>query len=352
MDSCDVVVIGGGVAGLATAYFLAGRGVEVVVLEKEPVTGAHASGRNAAMLRQATRSPLLATLVAEGSRFLDGGAELVRRNGSFLTGAEVFAPGAPEWPRDSEFACGRCVAAFHPLLEDCRAADFVYTPSDGVIDVHGLLQRFARGGFQLVTGREVTGLVGRARCLEVEFAGGSLFAETVVIAAGAWSARLGLAAGGARLPLVPRRRHLVLSAPVLDPAPDLPFVWFTDEGLYVRPEGRGLLMSPCDEEPHPPGVPSVDERVIESLADKVARRLPSLGGLGIARSWACLRTLTPDREFVVGRDPRVPRLFWVAGLGGHGMGAGPAVGRLASELLCGDQVDVDLAVGIDPRRIV
>ncbi len=67
---------------------------------------------------------------------------------------------------------------------------------------------------------------------------------------------------------------------------------------------------------------------------------PASGGVR-----ACLRTFARDRKFVIGWDPLNPRLFWVAGLGGHGMTTGLAVGRLAAGLLMQDR-DHDLS----PRR--
>ena len=60
---------------------------------------------------------------------------------------------------------------------------------------------------------------------------------------------------------------------------------------------------------------------------------PGLEDHGIARAWSGLRTFAPDRKFVIGWDPVNPRLFWVAGLGGHGMTSGLAVGRLAASLM-------------------
>ena len=102
----------------------------------------------------------------------------------------------------------------------------------------------------------------------------------------------------------------------------------------MRPESGGLLLSACDEEMVPAGSPQVAPGATMHLAEKVTRTFPTLGQVGVRRSWAGLRTFAPDREFVVGYDD--DRLFWVAGLGGHGVTTCVAVGRLAARAIAGE----------------
>jgi D-arginine dehydrogenase len=66
------------------------------------------------------------------------------------------------------------------------------------------------------------------------------------------------------------------------------------------------------------------------LGEKLRRIAPWLADLAVARSWACLRTFAADLRPVVGWDPAAPWLFWVAGLGGHGATACPAIGHMAA----------------------
>jgi D-arginine dehydrogenase len=112
-------------------------------------------------------------------------------------------------------------------------------------------------------------------------------------------------------------------------------VWDLSHALYFRPEPPGLLLSACDETEQAPGPAATDAAVSEALANKLERYVPRLADLSIARSWAGLRTLSPDGGFVVGRDPILPGFVWCAGLGGHGVTVGPAVGRLAAEAALG-----------------
>ncbi len=61
---------------------------------------------------------------------------------------------------------------------------------------------------------------------------------------------------------------------------------------------------------------------------------PRLADIGIARTWACLRTFTAKKRPMIGWDPKHPWLFWVAALGGHGATGSPAVGRRAANAIC------------------
>jgi glycine/D-amino acid oxidase-like deaminating enzyme len=100
----------------------------------------------------------------------------------------------------------------------------------------------------------------------------------------------------------------------------------------VRPESGGYLVSGCDGEVMEACDPAPAAGAAGQLADKLARVAPPLAELGVARVWACLRTFsaTAERRPVIGWDGRVPWLFWVAGLGGHGATASPAIGEEAA----------------------
>jgi glycine/D-amino acid oxidase-like deaminating enzyme len=78
-----------------------------------------------------------------------------------------------------------------------------------------------------------------------------------------------------------------------------------------------------------------DPEAVELLASKVARAMPGLAHVPVRRSWAGLRTLTPDGNFVIGADAYIRGFIWCAGLGGHGVTASPAAGRLAAMSVMG-----------------
>ncbi len=345
-ERVDVLVVGGGFAGVATAFELARAGVtDVLVVERESTCGYHASGRNAALGRQITE--------------VDAFTELTVRGAALLREAPDELASAPLWSQvgsvllcDDAAQVERLVAravAFDvphepvgpgellgwPRLAGATHAGGVSFPTDGVIDVHALLQGYLAGararGVRVAVRCEVTGFTRTDRGVRVDTSRGPVEARCAVLAAGAWAGTLGERAAGRPVPFAPIRRHLWVTEPVADLDARAPFVWHIGaREFYARPEGVGFLVSGCDETELPPQDAVVAPGAIEGLAERLAEVAPGLADLGIARGWACLRTFAPDHCPVIGWDDQVPWLFWVAGLGGHGATASWAIGERAA----------------------
>ncbi len=359
------VVVGAGFAGASTAWALARAGLGPgLILEREPTFGAHASGRNAALAKVTESDRVVRTLAVRSLRYLkrlDGGTgELLRP-----TGGLTLASGATyhEFERirgalaaeglDAAVLTAGAARRRHPLVAGLDFGAALWCADEGVVDIHALLTHYLQearaGGFRVQTDCEVQELrVEGGRVTGVTTARGDVRADVVIDAAGAWAGRLGRARP---LPLQPFRRHLFVSAPPAHAVAGLPFTWMEDAGFYFRPEGDGLLLSPCDETASRPCAPSTDPAAAELLAEKLAAHAPALADLAIRRGWACLRTFTPDRHPVIGPDSERPGLFHVSGLGGFGMMTSAAVGELAATRLAGRTPDwMDLGK-VDPVRL-
>ncbi|MFI5308498.1 MAG: NAD(P)/FAD-dependent oxidoreductase, partial [Polyangiales bacterium] len=329
MGAPDVLVLGGGVAGLSAAAALS-RDHTVLLLEREALLASHASGRNAAIFRPLERDESSARLARRSLALMAELAEssqpLLQRTGLLL--AETRRDQALGWlehGRAQGVACelleGAAPSERAPSLEGGQVSCGVLVEDGGVLDVHRLnttLARAARAlGADLRTGSDVASLrVERERIAGVALADGTFLpAGAIVLAAGAFSVALASTCG-ADLPLVPLRRHLVQLQPQADRplAADHPVVWRVDDELYYRPESGGVLASPCDEVAWPAGEPQPDPAALETLAAKLTRTAPQLASSRVVRSWACLRTFAPDRELVVGPDERIAGLFWLCGL--------------------------------------
>jgi len=346
-----IVIIGAGFAGMATARSLVRSGAgHVLILEREPAPGQHASGRNAGMVRTLLTDPdeqaLALASAAEIARIGDGTA-------FEHTGGIVLADGdhreALRGAANRSRAAGRDVIgtdrAPESLAEWLRHAAFErgwLTPDDGVADVSSLLSLYheeaTAGGAILETGvtvREV--MVRGGRVAGVATSRGTIEADIVVNAAGAWAGQLGTAGAAEAIGIQPRRRHLFSTGPVPGADPGLPFVWNDSAGYYFRPESGGFLLSACDETSQEPGDAAVDPGADAWLAEKLVSCVPTLADLPLRRRWACLRTFSRDDRFVIGWDPVQPGLYWVAALDGHGVTVSAAVGALAArEILAGE----------------
>jgi D-arginine dehydrogenase len=361
MEGQRILIIGGGVAGLAAAWQLALRGARPVVLEREPLCCTHSSGRNAAIFRHAEPLESLCALALRSRALCDeliGDSSWLDARGALYTASEAApveqleragrAAGVRLERRD-----GEALRSSAAVLRDTDASFGLFSPDDGVIDIHAItsaLFRAARdAGAHVRTRDEVRRVTTEGgRVTGVELSSDELLeADGVVIAGGAWAADLGEGVG-APLPLLPLRRHLTVLDSPGGPL-ESPVVWRLTDEVYFRPEVGGVLASPCDEEASEPCLPPTDPDVLEVLAQKLASAAPSLAGGGVRRLWACLRTFAPDRNLVVGRDPRVAGLAWLAGLGGHGM----TLATGAAELLAAELDDERAVPGeLSPARLV
>jgi D-arginine dehydrogenase len=367
-ESTRFVIIGAGFAGAATAHALVRLGEGPgIVLEREETYGVHASGRNAGLLKVSEDDAVIRTLAVRTTAHLTAieaaEPDLVHRTGGLTLAPAASAAGLHILHDElehsgvaSEVLTAAIARDRFPLLRHLSLDTFtsaLFCATEGVVDVHALLTHYLRsaraGGFAVRTGCGVNELVTEGgRVVGVQTSAGVIRADMVIDATGAWAGRLGR--GAERLPLQPVRRHLFVSGRVDGASRDVPFVWVDGADFYWRGEGDGLLLSPCDETPSEPGLPSTDPAAAELLAQKLARHAPGFGDLPLRKNWACLRTFAPDRRPIIGPDPKLAGLFHVSGLGGSGMMTSAAIGEVAAMVLTGRHVDWINLGDVDPAR--
>lgn len=369
MFKTEVLIVGGGVAGLSTAYFL-GKSAQrsVTVLEQEKRLGAHASGRNAGMLRQAVPDPLLASLAKQSRRYFEclGGGPwkglTIHKSGSLLLakGAQLeqlrsIARTLGNAGIGSRWISHREAERIVPAL---RGGDFsrgLFCPSDAMIELRPLLGGFVKSlramGIRVRTGMPLQSVRAEGGGFIVKAGGRTFFAAKIVNAAGAWAGWVARRSRAMKVPLMPYRRHLFASP---GPAVKWPFVWDVSHDFYFRPNREGLVLSPCDRAPEKLGDRKEKTRleVRDLLRKKLGRFSGELSRLSIGRAKSGLRTLTPDGRFVIGEDPLCRNFYWVAGLGGHGVTTCFSVGRLAADLILGKKTDKKTARALSPARFL
>lgn len=351
----DIVIVGAGFAGASTAYHLSQSfSGSILLIDKEEVPGFHASGRNAALVLQSTQNPEVRGAMAASTEAYPRHCEKVgfQQCGSLLLGKKEQLEKVRE-PEliVSEYRDPEEVRRQIPLLKGHAFETALWTPSDGWMDISALLHFYLEGarsrGLELWLNCQLLEVAGNGP-YHLKTSHGMIEANSLVNAGGAWASEVARLAGASELPLSPLKRHLFVLDEIQNVNPSWPFVWDMDQNFYFRPESGGLLFSICDEEKTKSLKPTVSPDISQALAEVVWLELPALREATQRDIWSCFRTKTPDNSFVIGWDFTAENFFWVAGLGGHGMGASWEIGRLAAERIL--DADRKEQAPFDPAR--
>ncbi len=357
----SVVVVGGGVTGLATAYELARAGVPDVVLLDRDALGAGSTCRAAGGVRAMFSDPVNITL---GARSLETFRDFPARFGQDIDFAGVgylFLLSTPQAVDAFEAAVAlqnslgvpsRMVDVaearrLSPLIAPDGLLAAAFSPTDGHCTPESVVLGYAsaarRAGATLVPHCPVTGIdVTGGRVTAVHTAAGTVRTDTVVCAAGAWSAEVG-AWAGVDLPVTPLRRQVLVTEPVPDLDPHTPFTIDFDTSFYFHREGRGLLMGMSDPDEVPGFRLTRSDAWLPRLGEVVERRAPALAGVGVTGGWAGLYEMTPDHNALIGRADDVEGFLYATGFSGHGFLMGPAVGEVVRDLYLGRETLVDVS---------
>ncbi len=348
-----VVIVGGGISGVATAYELARNGISVTLLERGELASM-ASGWTLAGVRQSGRHPAELPLAAAAvARWVGLDEELgaeteYRQQGNLrLALSEADVP-AIHSAVDASVAAGIPITyldtvdkvhALAPALGD-EIFGASYCPTDGHANPTKTVMAFAkaaqRHGAAIRTGVEVTGVTTTSgKVTGVETSDGPFRADSVILAAGVYTPRL-LEPLGLNLPLRLCHVPVVQTVPT---APMLDQVIGIASGRFAgrqQVDGRFRLTLgsiPWD------GGETHDQYNIQPTLEQVrqtievsTRILPAIQGLRVAQVWGGLLDLTPDALPVIERSPEVDGLIIAAGFSGHGFCLGPVTGQILADL--------------------
>jgi glycine/D-amino acid oxidase-like deaminating enzyme len=405
-NSAGVVIVGGGISGCAAAYYLAKRGVDVVLLEKGEI-GSEQSGRAWGYVRQQGRHPAELPLMIAASRMwsdlskeLDADLEFIRGGNLVLAETEVDVARFARAERVAKEAGLRS-----RIISKSEIADIVkglagewagglYTADDAHAEPIKTTRAFAaaaeRIGAQIYTQCAVSGIELRNGSVEaVVTSRGPIKTSTVVCVAGRWSSRLAKMAG-VTLPITAAR----VSVGATNPAPPITSagVWGPYVALRQRPTGEIYIgsgyrrpqanhdvtvdslmnvrmfvpnflkfRSEFEMSVGPEFVvdvlarlrgrplwthhhePRINERWVRETEQHLYRHFPALRGIGLSRMWGGYIDITPDGVPVIGPVDRPRGFIIAAGFSGHGFALGPITGRLLSEIVCDGKASVDIA---------
>jgi len=364
VQTADVIIIGGGVAGLSTAMQLAGRGASVQILERERL-GNGSTGRAAGLLGQLRGN-------VEHTRMLIDGVAIVKELEQFA-GIEIFVQTgslriAETSERAAEIAAlvemGKSidfdidhmpideVAQRLPYMRTDDLVDACYCPTDGHLQPAELVSAYVKigkdRGVRYKTNTPVTEIIlDGDRVRGVRTAEGEYHAPVVVNAGGPWS-YLNAELAETVLPTAAIGHCYLTTRP--DPAHPVhrlsPAVRNRNLRIYTRPESGGLIVGIYDEEPDLHDMRKLpvdfdmsrmkaarDSIQVARLLDAAHQRFPWIDERTPMTITTGIMTFTPDARPFCGKMPDIDGLFHCAGFSGHGIVQSPAIGLIMSQLI-------------------
>jgi sarcosine oxidase subunit beta len=349
-----VVVIGAGVHGLATAYYLAANhGIRNVAVLDKGYLGGGGSGRNTAIIRSNYLTP-------EGVRFYDRSVKLYEGLAAELNFNVMFSQrghltlahndGSLRTMRwraevnklegvDSEVIGPAEIAELVPFMDVSADTRYpilgaLYHPPGGTIRHDAVNWGYARAadalGVEIHQNTEVVGIdVEDGRVRGVQTTRGHVSAPVVVNCSAGWSSLVS-ALAGVRLPLSTHPLQAAVTEPVKVFLKTV--VVSGTLHVYVSQTDRGELVFGASTDPYPSYSMRGSLEFTEELAGHVLELMPSIARLRLLRQWAGLCDMTPDFSPIMGVTPVAGFLVDV-GWGTYGFKAGPVAGEAMAELI-------------------
>ena len=357
----SVVIIGGGVMGLSTAYHLARAGVPDVVLVERGELGCGSTSKAAGGVRAQFSDAVNIELGARSLRTFETFRDTFDQEIDLCQVGYLFLLDRPEDVREFEKNIAlqnklgvpsRLIdvaeaKALSPLISTEGLLAAAYSPTDGHCTPESVVNGYAgaarRAGARLVRDCTVTDIVVSGGAItHVVTDRGSIATDTVICAAGAWSRGLG-ALVGVDLPVEPLRRQILTTAPIPGLDPHTPFTIDFSTSFYFHGEGRGLLLGMSDPDETPGFKLAESDGWLTGLGTAIERRAPGLSEVGLRAGWAGLYEMTPDHNALVGEADGVSRFLYATGFSGHGFLMGPAIGEVMRDLYLGRSPVVDVS---------
>ena len=353
--SYDVVIVGAGVHGLATAYYLGSRhGIRRVALLEKGYLGSGNSGRNTAIIRSNYRTPegipfyqASVKLYQELSRelgwnmlFSQCGHLTLGHTDSAVNGLRVRAENNQVLGVDSRMIFPDEISRLVPAMELSDRPRFpilaaLYHPPGGIIRHDAVVWGYARAcdrmGIEIHTFTEVTGMrVENGKVRSVLTNRGEVAAGAVVNATAGWSSSISKMAG-VPLQIVSHPLQACVTEP-LKPFLDKVIVSATLH-VYVNQTDKGELVIGAEIDPYQSYSMKGTLPTLEQMATYTLELFPQLHGVRVLRQWAGVCDMTPDFAPIIGVALEVENFYMDVGWGTYGFKTGPIAGKSVAELI-------------------
>ncbi|MFE4195354.1 NAD(P)/FAD-dependent oxidoreductase [Paenarthrobacter sp. NPDC056912] len=336
----DVVIVGGGIAGLSLASALAGK-CTVALVEAEQTLAFHTSSRSARQLIPScgptvVQELTVRTLEMLAERDAQAAQPILTPRGFMLVGDQetVRAEARGNMHPITHEEAMRLCPALNPESFTAAGLDNGSFGCNAPLLLEEHRQVAEAAGVDIITGAKVHSAQRLGSGWQVG-AGTEGFQSAVVVnAAGAWADELAVISGVEKLGLQPFRRTAAIVNVQNPLTPETPMVCAADDTFYFRAEGNQVLISPSETVPSGAEDAKPYPGDIQKLINKL-NAVTTLGIHSVDRAWTGLRTEAADGVPVVGFDAEATGFFWLAGQGGYGFQTSSAIAELAAALILG-----------------
>ena len=369
-ESWDVIVIGAGIAGISIASNLS-KDANVLVLECEESPMVHSTSRSAAMhIESYTDDPMEHFIRASRPFFVTPPTEFC--NTPLSSSRGTLTIGYKDQHLDLKKLHTKqtgCKLLTADDLQDRVSAIRAENYSGGILDNRSLdidvnqlcqsyLRSFRENAGKLRCNVAVKGLQQHSDLWTLETNVGSFTTPIVINACGAWCDEIAEKALDAPIGLVPYRRTVAIVEFEKPANRDWPMTENLNGDWYAAPQGEWMLISLNEETPMPPCDVWPEDIDVATAIDNFQQEFDLGEVVKVVRSWAGLRTFSPDRQPVVGFDQRAKGFFWLAGQGGSGIHSAPALSNAAAALITGNvypdwmNISANIIDNLSPDRFV
>jgi sarcosine oxidase subunit beta len=359
----DAAIVGCGIAGASTAFFLASHGFNVSIFERDrPASGG--TGRSAAIVRQHYSTTLMARLAHRSVQIFKGARELLGKDAGYQRAGYVFLSPAEavETTRrnvamqqalgiDTRMLNTNEMAVAFPWLNPDSVAGIAFEPDGGYADPETATQAFldaaVAAGARLHVRAPVRALSRRDGGIAgVVTEDGEIACGLVVNAAGPWAAPLAASAGIELSMRTVREQDTVWQARRNRPLPTCSVSNAVD-AIYVRPlgqerfiVGRGFPKPYIDVDPYNYRL-AADDDFVADVERRLTLRLPGFEGAQLIHAYAALYDVTKDWYQYVGPREALSGYADFCGGSGHGFKVAPAIAEELARWLATGQVADD-----------
>jgi glycine/D-amino acid oxidase-like deaminating enzyme len=358
-ETCDVVIIGGGIVGSSVAYHLTAAGCSnVLIIEREQQQGLGSTAKSMGGVRAQFATPINIRMSLYSIDFFSKFEELTGHTAGYKAHGYLFVATnerhmeylranrlqqQAEGLTNVEALSAEEIMKMVPQLSGDDIVGGSLCPTDGFVDPYSVMTGFAKrargSGARVWLETEVTAIrLEAGRVSGVETSRGPVSTRAVVNAAGPWAAFVGRMAG-LEIPVSPLKRQIIKTEAFRGLPARLPMVIDMSNGFHFRREGESILMAWPDKDETFGYRTDFDFGFIEKVLPLAVSRVPAFADAEVnpRRCWAGLYEMTPDHHAIIGRAPGVEGMFLANGFSGHGVMHSPATGRIVSELILDGQ---------------